>query len=365
MDTEISNQLKKILSHYDLGDLIDFSRDERGTVNTSYAILTRRGEIERRFFLRRYKAGIQECEIQFEHSLIDHLKHKGSPPIAGVHRARDGSTYLKASMVKPGIQPAFHAVFDFIPGEDRYSWVSPRCTHNEVISSARVLAQFHRGVEDLIPAGRRVEPAILELLPIVADTIRGCPGESKQSIFDLYFIKHIPILLECLDRTLSTLNEPASLKMPKLVIHCDYHPGNLKFQGSQVSGVFDFDWSKLDYRCFDVALGLYYFFTQWEGDRDGSVHLPYVRLFLESYQDELRGTSKTGPLSEVELHYLPAMIEASNLYVLNWTIRDFYSRRVDPEEYLVYASHAVENVKWFDQDENRAKLEQAILSTPG
>jgi homoserine kinase type II len=364
VDREITIQLTKILSHYDLGQLVGFTRDERGTVNTSFAIKTLREGVERRYFLRRYKDAIQEHEIQFEHSLIDHLVHKQAPPVASVHRTRDGKTYIRSAVSDISAPTVFHAIFDFIPGEDRYTWINPHCTNAEILSSARTLAQFHRGVEDLIPAGKRVEPAILELLPIIAKTIRACPGKTRCTVFDAYFFEHFPMLLERIEQTLVALNEPDSLGMPKLVIHCDFHPGNLKFQDSQVSGVFDFDWSKLDYRCFDVALGLYYFFADWEGNQDGGLHLPHLSLFLKSYQDELKRKSQIGPLSEVELHYLPAMIEASNLYVLNWTILDFYSKIVDPDKYLVYAIHAVENVKWFDRPGNREKLKQAILSNP-
>ena len=137
--------------------------------------------------------------------------------------------------------------------------------------------------------------------------------------------------------------------------------GNLKFQNSHVTGVFDFDWSKLDYRCFDLALALFYFFADWEGEQDGGLHLQYLRLFLQTYQHELARASSIGPLSQDELHYLPAMIEAGNLYVLNWTLLDFYAKIVDPQEYLLYLVHAVELIKWFDRPGNQEALIDAIL----
>jgi homoserine kinase type II len=42
--------------------------------------------------------------------------------------------------------------------------------------------------------------------------------------------------------------------MPRLAVHGDYHPGNLKFQGGKVIAVLDFGWSKIEARCFDVGL---------------------------------------------------------------------------------------------------------------
>ncbi|MBN1147329.1 MAG: phosphotransferase [Anaerolineales bacterium] len=361
MNEETILQIEAVLTHYDLGELVHFEKDERGTVNTSFAIETRRAEEMHRYFLRRYKASIKEEELQFEHSLIEHLVSKKTPPVAGVHKTRNGRTYFKQAPEHGQPYPTIYAIFDFITGEDRYTWVNPKCNQAEVRSSARVLAQFHRAVEDLVPAGRRVEPAILELLPIIAETAKSCQAKSRGSVFDAYLCEHLPRVIERIDQTLASLHEPACLEMPKLVIHCDYHPGNLKFQDSRVTGVFDFDWAKLDYRCFDLALSLYYFFADWEGAQDGGLRLPHLSLFLQTYQNELARESITGPLSEAERSYLPAMIEASNLYVLNWTLLDFYSKSVDPQAYLLYLVHAVEQIKWFDQPRNRALLKEAIL----
>ena len=52
-----------------------------------------------------------------------------------------------------------------------------------------------------------------------------------------------------------------------MVIHCDFHPGNLKFQNNAITGLFDFDWSKVDVRCFDVALAIIYFCLYLSGFR--------------------------------------------------------------------------------------------------
>lgn len=60
--------------------------------------------------------------------------------------------------------------------------------------------------------------------------------------------------------------------MPQLPIHGDYHQGNLKYQDSRVIGVFDFEWSKIDFRLFDLALPLVYFCACWEGPAAGSLN---------------------------------------------------------------------------------------------
>jgi hypothetical protein len=104
------------------------------------------------------------------------------------------------------------------------------------------------------------------------------------------------------------LEEPVCRALPELVIHCDYHPGNLKFEDGHVTALFDFDWSKIDLRVFDVGLALFYFFAGWGGDLDGCLRLEPLGIFLQAYQERLRNSQGIGPLSKDEPCYLPAMI---------------------------------------------------------
>ncbi len=353
-NNEATTELKEILEQYDLGELVDLERDKRGTVNTSFAIQTVRGDKPAKYFLRMYKKGIREAEIQFEHSLIDHLVRAKSPPVARIFRTRQGKTYLRR------FDGAFFAIFEFLPDEDRYTWVSPHCSGEELANSAIVLAQFHNAVSGFKPEGQRNEPKIVELLPQIASNIATCPERSKHTAFDACLLEHLDMLLRDIDVTLAKLSEPGALELPQLIIHCDYHPGNLKFRGSQVTGLFDFDWSKVDARCFDVALALWYFCTNWGEQRDGELRLQDVKTFLVAYQGYLQ-SHIARPLSPVEGKYLPHMINASNLYVLNWAISDYYQKDNDPQEYLTYLRHNLNFTRWFTQQDNLDRL-KAIIS---
>ena len=57
--------------------------------------------------------------------------------------------------------------------------------------------------------------------------------------------------------------------MPGIAIQCDYHPGKLEFNDDKGVGIFDFDWSKIDYRPLDVALGRVYFTSLWNDQAVG------------------------------------------------------------------------------------------------
>jgi homoserine kinase type II len=198
-------------------------------------------------------------------------------------------------------------------------------------------------------------------LLIIAENVGKCAEKAGKTGFDAYLLENLSPILEAIERTLRAIDEKEYEGIVHLVIHCDYHPGNLKFQNSKITGLFDFDWSKVDARCFDVALAIVYFCTTWEGKEDGDLQSNKVATFLNAYQNTLRGTPGVGPLSDIELEYLPHMIGASNVYVLNWTIKDFYSKEVDPQEYLIYLQHGVRTMRWLENKGNCDKLERMIV----
>jgi homoserine kinase type II len=344
-------QIQDILSYYDLGDLVAFEKNERGYVNQSFAIDVLKSGVNIRYFLRQYKRGIKETELRFEHSLINHLVAKKYPRVARVHRTRSGETYVE-KVGKTGGGPVYFAIFDYLPGDDRYTWVDPKCTEVEIIRSAEILAQFHSAVCDLAPDGQRAEPGITTLLPTIPEIAQKCLGQSKHTLFDETLKKNLSMVENEIVGIQLALNQPSSQKMPRLVIHCDYHPGNLKFEGEDVVGLFDFDWSKIDFRAFDVGLAIFYFLVSWGRLTDGHLLLSSLSSFLGAYQKECARIQSVPPLDEIELLTLPSMIRAGNLYALNWTLLDYYGKNVDPEEYLKYLQHSLETIKWFAAREN-------------
>jgi hypothetical protein len=44
------------------------------------------------------------------------------------------------------------------------------------------------------------------------------------------------------------------------------------------------------------------------------------------------------------------MILASSLYVLDWTIGEFYTARPDAEEYLRYLQHGIRALRWLESN---------------
>ena len=148
--------------------------------------------------------------------------------------------------------------------------------------------------------------------------------------------------------------------MLELPIHCDYHPGNLKYREQQGVGIFDFDWSKVDYRLFDVALALVYFTSIWN-ERATRLRADKFKLFLRTYNEACHQQARIKPLTEQEQSNLIPMLCIANLYVLNWDLVDFYeTAEPDDEEYYEYLAHNIGLMHWIAL--NDAELEAWIKS---
>ncbi len=353
-----ASQLKDIISdYYDLGELEDFKQLELGYVNVSSIIeITSNGK-KKRYFLRRYKLGKKEEEIVFEHSVINHLIKKNFHLTASVIPTKDGNTYVKRSENGANV---FYTVFDFLVGDDKYTWVNPNCSDEDLKAAAGVLARFHNAVFDLTPKGCRYEVKIVNLLPEIAHAIKQCAQNAGKTAFDAYLLENINFMQEYIQKIQSVIEKHGYKELIQLVIHGDYHPGNLKFQNSTITGLFDFDWSKVDLRCFDVALAITYFCVAWKGKQDGYLHLNKVAQFLDAYQNILRDAQGVEPMSDVEFEFLPYLIGASNIYILNWTIEDYYSASEKPLKNLLYLQHGVRLMRWLENKDNWGQLIRTI-----
>ncbi len=348
----VAEHLRSIMaSHYDIGMLSDIKKLDRGYTNVSYEIETMKDDKKQKYFLRRYKRGIREEEVRFEHSIVKHLMKKQFSLSAGLIIKKDRSTYVK-EIEESGDQKSevYYAIFEFLNGEDKYTWDNPVCTDKELESAARVLAQYHSAVYDLQYEGKRYEAKIIDLLPTIAGNLMKYAKRTGTTKFDDYFLKHIDYSLSVIDNMARHIKKNDYNRMPQLAIHADFHLGNLKYRRGCVVGLFDFDWSKIDVRCFDVAFAVTYTCTSWEGKEDGDLLLDRMALFLKAYQEEAEKLEGVGPLNGLEVQYLPLMVKASNLYLLNWGVDEYYIKKLNPYEYLIYLQHTVRTMRWIENN---------------
>ncbi len=328
---------------YDLGRVKDAFEIFGGYINRSFGVIVEKDGQEQYYFVRKYKLEITDKEILFEHALVAHALDNGFDLLAAIVRNNNGTTY-----VSPEISRNKFAVYQFLEGEDKYTWDNPLMQPSEYASAAEVLAKFHSAARDFNPGSlSRVEPGIMELVDGLQQSFLQYSKLNRSTKFHEYFTVKLDSILSAIKQNVISSKDAAS--MPIIPIHCDYHPGNMKFVNGTVVGVFDFDWSKMDLRLFDVCLALAYNSVTWGGREDGTMHLDKCQIFLQSYQSTLKSLNALAPLSDTELDNFPTMMALANFFLLNWDISAYYTgSEKNCYEYLAYLKHNVRQMNWIE-----------------
>lgn len=349
----VRSQVVDLVNHYDIGKVIDVFEIFGGYVNKSFGIYVEKDGERHEYFVRKYKKGITEKEIMLEHSMIECAIANGLTVAAGLIHTKEGHTFVKMPEQLNGTsQDRYYAIYEYLSGEDKYTWVTPYLTDKEYASSAEVLATFHNSTRNFDPKGlERVEPKIMEFLPTLKQTFRDYAEQDLTgNQFHDYFVKNLDDILKVIDLTVESIPEEAINKMPMNPIHCDLHPGNFKYENEQAVGIFDFDWAKIDLRLFDLGLGLVYFCSSWEPESDGVLRIDKCAVFLDAYQKKLQELGGLPPLNETEIQCLPAMIQAGNIYLINWAVAAYYPEilNLNVYEYTAYLSHQVKLMRYIE-----------------
>jgi len=343
--------------NYDLGKLVRVNEILGGYCNKSYAVRMSAGKRVHRYFLRLYNPNVIENEILFEHALLKHWRSNGFTLAAAIVPCRNGATIVHTpSPENHRGRKVLWALFEFLEGEDKYSWTYTDLTDKEFISAAGILAYLHHCGHGFKkpPGADRVQPRIMEFIPTLKKTFAAFMKQAGDRRCDRLFKDNFEPICEALDYAKSF--DIRLLMMPKIPIHCDYHPGNLKFRDEKCVGIFDFDWSKIDYRLFDVALALVYFTSIWD-EQAAELRPDKFTLFLNSYNKACQKFSHINPLARQEQRYLVPMLSIANLYVLNWDLVDFYNTpEPDDDEYYMYMDHNIGLMHWIAYHKDELEL---------
>jgi len=359
----LRNQVVDLVdNNYDLGRVTEVYEVFGGYVNRSFGIICEKDGHKSEYFVRKYKAAAFDEDVAMEHRLINYAISKGFKEAAHIHVAKDGKTYAKIKEIiggKPNTR--IFAVYEYLGGEDKYTWIDNENSPAELRNLGDLLARLHNCTRDFDPGPiSKAEPKIEVLLPDMKRIFTELAAQPLDNKFHEYFGMSLPRILEIIDRNL--IPAEAYAKMPQTPIHGDYHAGNVKFSGEKTTGLFDFDWSKIDVRLFDVCLGLVYCCTSWHVATDGQMRLDDCRYFLEGYNAALDG-SGLEKLNSVERQYFPTMVTIAGIYLVYWCTELWYY--LDPEgtndyESIYYLIHLVRTMKWIET--NKDKLSALIES---
>jgi homoserine kinase type II len=294
--TANEEELALVLSHYALGQLQAAQRIEQGFVNENWIVETHRG----RYILKRHRPDLYKPErakdtrlILAQHDLMKWLREAGFPAPAIVPTA-GGETLLI-------LNGELYEIQGYIEG-DPYD--HNRSAHLE--AAAITLGRYHACVQGFAPQalcdrGELYSPANASAaLRLVSTRLHeACQLDEARGL--------AAILQQLRSRAHGLAARFARHgTLPRLVIHGDYHAGNLLFRDDQIVGVVDYDSANWQPRVVEVAEALIYFASPRPGHL---THLVYPG-FLEwkPFTRFLQGYARLVTLNENEVRTLPNYI---------------------------------------------------------
>ncbi len=347
------SQLNHLLDeYYDLGTVVDAYEIFGGYVNRSFGAIVEKDGVKKDYFIRKYKRDATDADIKVEHNLIEYALAHGMKDAAGVIRTKDGETFVKMIEEKEGekVERSF-AVYEYLDGEDKYDWINTNMTPEEDAEFARILAKFHNFTNGFDP-GEKAEARILDLVKSLKNDFAACGeglGIPDNNRFYGLWKEALPFMQEMCDKVIVGMTKELVAGMPECPCHCDIHPGNVKWKDGKCVGLYDFDWSKLDYRLFDVCFALVYSCSSWEAQTDGRLWFDRCGYYLEGYNQFLKEEGTLTPLTPEEKKAFPYMMLAACLYLTNWATCYFPDwEDYNEYEYYFYLTHIVKLLHYID-----------------
>ena len=283
-------EVAKTAEEFGLGDLTSFTGMRNGSVNTHYLVETKRG----RFFLKIDEIK-SEVEVKQELELLFYLRKQGFSCLQPL-RSKKGryyhefhGKYLSVSKYLEGVE---------LPLEK----LSP--THLEI--AGHTLADLHL-------VGRGYKKGIdnrfgfTKIVSMYRDVRTQIPSH----------LKHIVRLL---DDEVVYLENYLDNNLPKGIIHGDLFPDNVKFKGSRLVGIVDFEAACRGKLIYDLATAVNAFC--------------YLggRYRIERFEPLISGYERLRPLSLPEWDSFPNELRFSALRFTITRIKDFYLRKVDESQ---------------------------------
>ncbi len=279
-------QAALLMSQLGLGELTSLKGIEGGIENTNYFASTDLGEYVLTLFER-----LNHEQLPFYLFLMKHLAEKGIP-VPNPAANRDGDI-LHTLNEKPT------AVVNRLSGQ---SQLAPEAVHCAAVGT--MLARMHLAGEDF----NRSQPNLRGLawwndtVPVVLPYLDEAQASLLQS--ELAYQNHIA-------------NGAAYQALPRGPVHADLFRDNVMFEGTALTGLFDFYFAGVDTWLFDLAVCM----NDWCIELQTGEHASdRAQAMLEAYQ-------AVRPLRPAERQLLPAMLRAGALRFWMARLGDFHLPR--------------------------------------
>ena len=332
-----------LLRHWSVGKPM-FLRAAPGTASPAVVVTTRRGQC---FLKQRSPRYSSPGWLAYDHSVIRYLARCALPVTPPLKTADGRRWVVEAEHV--------YELYPFVSGEP----CNP--TRPEQIAAAgELLARLHECTTNFQPSGHKPMVRLCDprdrlseiaearaLLEAGADPGAFTPSQAAA---------RLDLLQGTAEGLLRRVPDARLRALPQVIVHGDFHPANLKYEGDRVVGLFDFDWVCRQARLKDVADAVLFFAPRERplaADLAGLTQAP--RFDLAAARRLLQPYLARQPLTAEEAACLGDLLRERWLYVR----LDAMHRKVPPERKLAFLLPEVEvPLRWLDGHEG--ELKQAL-----
>lgn len=297
--TDITDvELTELLADFDLGTPVALKGVAEGVENSNFLLETEAG----RYFLTIYEKRVRESDLPFFLGLMHWLADHGFPSATPI--ADRSGQILKRVRGKPA------AIISFLPG---LSVRRPTVAHCREAGAG--LAWLHQAAQGF--DGQRNNDLGQAAWAPMFETLAGDAEALK------------PGLAATIRGDLAHIAAKWPTGLPTGVIHEDYFPDNVFFQGGKFAGAIDFYFACVDALAYDIAVAL----NAWCFEPDGSFNITSARALIGGYESRR-------PLSEAERAALPILAHGAAMRFFLTRLHDWGAtpagalvRPKDPLEY--------------------------------
>lgn len=280
----------KIADEFALGELVGITGIKNGSVNTHYLLETKRG----RFFAKIDEIK-GELEVKQELDLLFYLKKQGFPCLQPI-KSKTGRHYVD-------FNGKILTISRYLEGAE-LGVESLTATHLTALGNA--LANLHligrgykKGIDNRFGFNR--------IVMTYREARRQLPPH----------LKHI---IRVLDDEFSYLENYLDNNLPKGIIHGDLFPDNVKFKGTRLVGVLDFEAACRGKLIYDLATAV------------NALCFVDGRYRIDRFEALISGYESLRPLSLPEWDSFPNELRFSALRFTVTRIKDFFLRKVDENQ---------------------------------
>jgi len=319
-----------------------FTRPGAGSANPAVVVITERGEF---FFKRRNDRYSSRDQLLYDHAVIKHLASAGLPVTPALN-TRSGSRWYQD-------ETGIYELYPFVSGDEHQPG-----NLAQIASAGSVLADLHRAGKDFFPPGKKFFERLFPPQPSAEGLTwareqvlagkRDLGSYSQQEACDI-----LDYALVTCERVIDELPDEAFFALPQTVVHGDWHPANLKFNGPEVAGIFDFDWTARQPRTVDVVDGLLYFCRHRPGPLVASDIRTLTRAFEPDWQLMsvfARAYVEKISLTPEELAAIPNLMRARWLYSRVFPM----IHKIPEDEKIRYVIDELDKpLRWIEVNEER------------